>query len=90
MPMPSQTTGGALFMLLSITIIYSGLMSGMPRRLVTALRCASSPSTEHMVATWGPNSFNPSSVNSWTVMCFWKESNETPLYIFAYPYVGST
>ena len=53
----------------------------MPRRRVTALLCASKPSTAAMRATWGPRASKPSLVSSWTVMYLTKESKETPEYM---------
>ena len=50
---------------------------------VTALLCASSPSTSAMVATYGPSFSKPSSVKDCTVMYLRNESKDTPPYILA-------
>ena len=52
-------------------------------RSVTALSCASSPSTLAIVATEGPRFRSPSSLRLCTVIFFTNESSDTPLYMRA-------
>lgn len=62
---------------------YSAPSHCMPRRSVTARRCASRPSISAILATLGPSACSPSYDRFCTVIFFWKLSSETPLYMRA-------